>query len=114
MSYKLNYSPAFLEDLYQIGDYIETQLQNPAAADRVTGGIMDATDVLAEFPETGARVFLPGGLDSGYRFVVFEDYLAVYQTRFQEVYIVRASNKRQDHLRVLFPWFSREAERDEN
>ena len=114
MHYNLNYSPAFLEDLYQIGDYIETQFQNPAAADRITTGIMDATDVLAEFPETGAKVFLPGGLDSGYRYVVFEDYLAIYQIRFQEVYIARAINKRQDYMRVLFPWLLREADRDEN
>ena len=114
MKYNLYYSPAFLEDLYQIGDYIETQFQNPAAADRIMTGIMDATDVLAEFPETGAKVFLPGGLDSGYRYVVFEDYLAIYQIRFQEVYIARAINKRQDYMRVLFPWLLREADRDEN
>ena len=114
MKYNLYYSPALLEDLYQIGDYIETQFQNPAAADRITTGIMDATDVLAEFPETGAKVFLPGGLDSGYRYVVFEDYLAIYQIRFQEVYIARAINKRQDYMRVLFPWLLREADRDEN
>ena len=112
MRYKLNYSPAFLNDLYQIGDYIEIQYQNPVAADRITGGIMDATEVLAEFPETGAKVLLPGGLDSGYRFVVFEDYLAVYQIKFQEVYIVRAINKRQDYMRVLFPWLLRETDHD--
>ena len=106
MQYKLSYSPAFLEDLYQIGDYIGTQLQNPAAADRIMSGIMDATDVLAEFPETGTKVFLPGKLDSGYRFIVFEDYLAIYQIRFQEVYIIRTINRRQDDMRILFPWFA--------
>ena len=40
MSYKLNYSPAFLENLYQIGDYIETQFHDPAAADRIICGSM--------------------------------------------------------------------------
>ena len=103
MRYKLNYSPAFLDDLYQIGDYIESQFFNPAASERITNGIVDATDILAEYPETGARIFLPGGQDSGYRFVTFEEYLAVYQIRFNEVYIARAVHEKQDYMRVLFP-----------
>lgn len=104
MQFKVNYSPAFLDDLFQIGDYIESRFYNAAAADRITNGIVDATDILAEFPETGAKIFLPGEIDSGYRFVTFEDYLAIYQIRFDEVYIARAVNERQDYMRVLFPW----------
>lgn len=108
MRYDLRYSPAFLEDLYQIADYIETQFRNPAAADRITDGIVNATENLASFPETGNAIYLPGGLDSGYRYVVFEHYLAIYQIRFQEVYILRAVHERQDYMRVLFPWFMRD------
>ena len=68
MEFKLNYSPKFLDDLLAIGDYIELQLFNPSGAVRITNGIMDATDILAKYPETGARIFLPGGLDlSTYR-----------------------------------------------
>ena len=104
MGNKLNYSPKFLEDLLSISDYIEFQLFNPSAAERITNGIMDTTDILEKYPETGVRIFLPGGLDSGYRFVAFEDYLAVYQIRVDEVYIARAVNVKQDYMRVLFPW----------
>ncbi len=103
MRFKLNYSPRFMEDLIAIGNYIEFQLFNPPGADRITNGIMDATDILAEYPETGARMFLPGGIDSGYRFVAFEDYLAVYKIQQNEIYIVRAVNVKQDYMRVLFP-----------
>ena len=113
MQYKINYSPAFLDDLFQIGDYIEIQFHNPPAADRITNGIMDATDILAEYPETGAKIFLPGGLDSGYRFVTFEDYLAIYQIKFNEVYIARAVNVRQDYMRVRFPWLKTRNDNDE-
>ena len=112
MEYKLNYSPKFLEDLLSIGDYIEFQLFSPSGAERITNGIMDATGILAKYPESGARIFLPGGLDSGYRFVVFEDYLAVYQIRLNEVYIARAVNVRQGCMRVLFPWIKRGNEKD--
>ena len=104
MRYNLRYSPEFLEDLVKIGDYIEIRLQNHEAADRITNGIVDATDILAEYPETGSRVFLPGGLDSGYRFVTFQGYLAVYRIQQNEVYIARAVHEKQDYMRVLFPW----------
>ncbi len=113
MDNKLNYSPKFLEDLLTIGDYIEYQLFNPSGADRITNRIMDATDILAKYPETGAKIFLPGGLDSGYRFVVFEDYLAVYQIRVGEVYIARAVNVKKDYMRVLFPWLKRKDNADD-
>lgn len=98
------YSPELLNDLFEIGDYIESQLRNPAAADHITGGIVDATEILASHPETGARLFLPGGLDSGYHFVIFQGYLAVYRIQSGEVYIVRAVHEKQDYMRVLFPW----------
>ena len=113
MEFELKYSPKFLEDLLSIGDYIELQLSNPSGAERITNGIMDATDILAKYPETGAKIFLPGGLDSGYRFVVFEDYLAVYQIRVGEVYIARAVNVKKDYMRVLFPWLKRKDNADD-
>ena len=103
MRYRINYSPEFLNDLFEIGDYIESQYQNPQAADRITDGIVDATDILAEYPETGARIFLPGGLDSGYRFVIFQGYLAVYRIQPGEVFVVRAVHEKQDYMRILFP-----------
>jgi len=103
MRYRINYSPEFLNDLFEIGDYIESQYQNPQAADRITDGIVDATDILAEYPETGARIFLPGGLDSGYRFVIFQGYLAVYRIQPGEVFVARAVHEKQDYMRILFP-----------
>lgn len=112
MRYKINYSPEFLADLFEIGDYIESQLQNPQAAERVTNGIVDATEVLADFPETGAKIFLPGGLDSGYRFVSFQGYLAIYRIRAGEVYLARAVHEKLDYMRALFPWMKNRTEED--
>ncbi len=110
MRYRINYSPEFLNDLFEIGDYIESQYQNTQAADRITDGIVDATDILADYPETGARIFLPGVLDSGYRFVIFQGYLAVYRIQPGEVFVVRAVHEKQDYMRVLFP----RLQKDEN
>lgn len=104
MRYDVRYSPEFLNDLFEIGDYIESRFQNPAASDRITNGIVEATDILAAHPEAGARIFLPGGLDSGYRFAIFQGYLAVYKIQSGEVYVARAVHEKQDYMRVLFPW----------
>lgn len=103
MRCEVRYSPEFLNDLFEIGDYIESKLKNPAAADHITAGIMDATDGLADYPERGPRLFLPGGLDSGYRYVVFQSYLAIYRALPDGVYVVRAVHERQDYMRMLFP-----------
>ena len=112
MRAKVNYSPEFLNDLFRISDYIESQFYDPDAADRITFGIVDATDHLADFPESGAPIFLPGGLDSGYRFVIFQGYLAVYQIRFDEVYVARAVHEKEDYMRILFPWIRRRIDTD--
>ena len=113
MRNKLNYSPEFLEDLYRIGEYIESRFCDPAAAERITNGIMDATDIPAEYPETGARVFLPGGIDSGYRFVIFEAYVAVYKIRPEGVYVARAVHAKQDYMRLIFPFLRHEGADDD-
>ena len=107
MRAKVNYSPEFLNDLFRISDYIESQFHDADAADRITSGIVNATDHLADFPESGAPIFLPGGLDSGYRFVIFQGYLAVYQIRYNEVYVARAVHEKEDYMRILFPWIRR-------
>ena len=104
MAAKVNYSPEFLDDLFRISCYIESQFYDPDAAARITSGIMDATDHLADFPESGAPIFLPGGLDSGYRFVLFQGYLAIYQIHFNEVYVARAVHEKEDYMRILFSY----------
>ena len=104
MRYSVQFSPQFLRDLYEIEDYITYTFHDPQAAQRITDGIVNATDILADYPETGARIFLPGGLDSGYRFVIYQGYLAIYAIRPDGVYIVRAVHEKQDYMRILFPW----------
>ncbi len=104
MKHNVYYSPEFLKDLFSIEEYIKTQFCDPEAAERIVNGIVDATQILKEYPESGAKVYLPGGLDSGYRFVLFHEYLAVYMIRNEDVYISRVVHEKQDYLSVLFPW----------
>lgn len=81
MQSKIDYSPRALKDLDEIWDYIEVELCNPIAAQNTVNGIMDKVDGIAAFPESGVKLEFENGLDSGYRYVVFKNYLAFYRLR---------------------------------
>lgn len=113
MSSRIVYSPQALQELDQIWEYIRYDLSNPSAADRIINGVLDRIDTLEQYPESGARWILTGDMDSGYRYVVFEEYVAFY--RLQEVatqsgeemdriiYIDHVVYSRRDYMRLLFP-----------
>lgn len=90
MQRTIEYSPRALKDLDGIWDYIEKELCNPSAAQNTVEGIMDKVDILMSFPEAGAKLEFENGLNSGYRYVSFKNYLAFYRLRSDDmVYIDR-------------------------
>ena len=104
MQSKVEYSPKAVRDLDEIWDYIENELCNPSAAQNTVDGIMDKIDDLAMFPESGAKLEFDNGLESGYRFVVFKNYLAFYRLRPDNVvYVDRVIYAVRDYMRILFP-----------
>ena len=104
MQSKVEYSPKAVRDLDEIWDYIENKLCNPSAAQNTVDGIMDKIDDLAMFPESGAKLEFDNGLESGYRFVVFKNYLAFYRLRLDNVvYVDRVIYADRDYMRILFP-----------
>jgi len=72
MQSKIDYSPRALKDLDEIWDGIEFELCSPSAVQNTVDGIMDKTDGIASFPESGVKLVFENGLDSGYRYVVFK------------------------------------------
>lgn len=104
MKSRIEYSPKAVMDLDEIWSYIENELCSPGAAQNTVNGIMDAIDGLAMFPESGARLQFDGGLESGYRFVSFKNYLAFYRLRPNHVIEVdRILYAGRDYMRMLFP-----------
>lgn len=104
MQSKIEYSPKAVRNLDEIWDYIEKELCNPSAAQNTIDGIMDKIDDLAMFPESGAKLEFDNGLESGYRFVVFKNYLAFYRLRLDNVvYVDRVIYAGRDYMRILFP-----------
>ena len=60
-------------------------------------------DDLAMFPESGAKLEFDDGMDSGYRFVVFKNYLAFYRLKQNKVvYVDRVVYAGRDYMRILF------------
>lgn len=102
MKNKIHYTKESRRDLDDIWDYIVSELQNPSAAERIVGGIMDAVDQLADFAEIGAPLSSIADVESDYRFLVIGNYLTFYRVYGNEVYVDRVLYGRRDYLRVLF------------
>lgn len=103
MKNKINYSPLAFNDLEEIWEYITEELMNPSAAENTINGIMDAVEALADFPDIGARLVFDGDLDSGYRFVIYKNYMAFYHTQNNMIYVDRVIYGKRDYMKVLFP-----------
>ena len=101
---RIEYSPRTLKDLDGIWDYIEKELCNPSAAQNTVEGIMDKIDILMSFPEAGAKLEFENGLNSGYRYFSFKNYIAFYRLGSDDiVYIDRVVYSGRDYMRILFP-----------
>lgn len=92
-----------VKDLDEIWDYITFELESPVAAEHTVNGIMDSVDGLKDFSQTGVHLMFENGMDSGYRYVIFKNYMAFYHTQELEVYVDRVIYGKRDYMRVLFP-----------
>ena len=92
-----------LKDLDEIWDYITFELESPVAAEHTVKGIIDSVDELKGFSRTGAHLIFENGMDSGYRYVIYKNYMAFYHTQELEVYVDRVIYGKRDYMRVLFP-----------
>jgi len=101
MKYNILYSPKALQDLDEIRDYISKDLFNPEAAENVVNSIMDAVDVLEDFPETGALLEPYIDLDTPYRFVTAGNYIAFYRFEDNTVYVDRILYKKRNYAKLL-------------
>jgi len=101
MKYNINYSPKALQDLDEIWDYITKDLFNPEAAENVVNAILDAVDVLEDFPESGAPLEPHIDLDTPYRFVTAGNYIAFYRFEDNAIYVDRVLYKKRNYANLL-------------
>lgn len=101
MKYNINYSPKALQDLDEIWEYISKDLFNPEAAENVVTSILDAVDVLGDFPESGAPLEPHINLDSPYRFVTSGNYIAFYRFEENTVFVDRVLYQKRNYVKLL-------------
>ena len=86
---KILYSPKSRKDLDNIFDYIHDDLNNPVAAKRTVKGILNKINELKEYPQLGPVWYLENNIDSGFRFLRYENYILFYQITKDVILIVR-------------------------
>lgn len=96
------YSPKAQADLDAIWDYISEKLMNPTAAENTVNGILDTVDMLKKQSEIGKPLYFSSGLYSGYRYLIYKNYLAFYRILDETVYVDRIVYGRRDYMRLLF------------
>ncbi len=99
---KILYSPKSRKDLDNIFDYIHDDLNNPVAAKRTVKGILNKINELKEYPQFGPVWYLENNIDSGFRFLRYENYILFYQITKDVILIVRVLHHLQDYVKQLF------------
>ena len=102
MKFAVKFSPTALNDLDEIYDYIANALKNPDAADNTINKILDKTDLIADNPEMGIRLFFDNDLFSGYRYLFSDNYLAFYRISANFVFVDRVIYGKRDFMKLLF------------
>ena len=99
---KLRYTPEALCELQEIKRYIESELHNPIAANRITKAILDGCAQLKQFLEMGVSIQAKTGYETDLRMLAVESYIALYRIETEVVSVGRIINARQDYIRILF------------
>mgnify|MGYP000999255025 CR=1 FL=1 len=89
-------------DLAELRLYISQELANPDAAQRTVSEITRRLRMLEVHAQLGALLSSITGLESDYRFLVCENYLAFYRVGESVVFVDRILYSRRDYIRVLF------------
>jgi addiction module RelE/StbE family toxin len=92
--------PAAQQDLTELLSYIRNELQNPIAADNIAAKILRRVQSLGSFPEMGASLENVDVRLSGYRYLVIDNYLIIYNVA-NQVKIVRILYARSDYVQLL-------------
>ena len=99
---EIKFSPAALEDLREIKDYITDDLNNSIAAKNTISMILKSLRQLETFPMSGASLSSIINIDVPYRFLICGNYTAFYKTEDEEVHIIRVLYGRRNFMKTLF------------
>lgn len=99
---KITVSKEARKDLVSIRQYIDEELQNPSAAQRIIGLLKKSILSLETFPDRGRPLDAIIPVHTEYRYLVCENYCVFYLSTGDEVVIVRILHQRQNSIKALF------------
>ncbi len=99
---KIRLTPAALNGLKDIKSYIENDLLNPIAANKVIKRIIDDYSCLADSPYMGLSLSAKVPFDTDYLFIVSGNYLVFYKVDGEYISIYRILYGRRDYLKIIF------------
>ena len=65
-------------------------------------GILNKIGELKEYPQLGTVWYLENNIDSGFRFLRYDNYIIFYQITKETILIVRILHRLQDYVKQLF------------
>lgn len=98
---KVEYSPAALEDLQFIRDYISSNWDENVAK-RVLKKIISDIRRLEQYPASGVDLGKIIDVPTEYRYLFSEKNYIFYHLELDKVRIVRVLNERQEYMKQLF------------
>ena len=99
---KLRVTPAALDDLVEIKQYISETLFNPSAAKSTVQRIMDDYLRLQDTPYIGTNLSSKLNVETSFRFLVSGNYLIFYDINDKTIEIHRILYGKSDYAQVLF------------
>ena len=97
----LRYSPAALDDLRRLRDYLRDDLAQPLAAQRIPAGIIRRCALLKRNPRLGPALQSRVRRTTDLRYLVCGSHLAFYRVGAKTVSVIRILHSRQDFIQVL-------------
>lgn len=100
---KIQYRPAAIADLSSTAEYIQKQLHNPNAAEKLRADVLHGISRLSETPEMGPLLRSKyEEIESDIRFLVVRKQMVFYEVHDQLIEIIRILDGRTDYLAQLF------------
>lgn len=97
----LRYTPAAVDDLRRIRDYLRDELAQPLSAQRIPAEIVRRCALLKDAPLLGPTLQPRVRRPTDIRFLVCGAHLAFYRVGQDAVSILRILHSRQDFIRAL-------------
>ncbi len=99
---RIMYTPASIEDIESIANYIKDKLNNPTAAITFKTRIVKAVSLLKDSPNMGVKLSeKTDAVKKDYRFIIVNNYLIFYRIEGDVIVVVRILDGRTDYLRFL-------------